>query len=94
MPYIKLTLLYQINGISLIFLGRQRAYKAPNQRQMAYGIWHLPIEIKLICIRRTRLNRLPHTVVILSAHYLPSITDRTETYLFDETDLEVAGSKN
>lgn len=41
-------------------------------------------------VGRARLNRSPRTVVILSSHNLPGITDRKETYLFDETDFEVA----
>ncbi len=54
-------------------------------------IYDAGVQAELIqAVGRARLNRLPHTVVILSAHYLPGITDRPETYLFDETDFEVA----
>lgn len=55
-------------------------------------IYDAGVQAELIqAVGRARLNRSPHTVVILSAHHLPGITDRPETYLFDETDLEVAG---
>ena len=54
-------------------------------------IYDAGVQAELIqAVGRARLNRLLHTVVILSAHYLPGITDRPETYLFDETDFEVA----
>lgn len=54
-------------------------------------IYDAGVQAELIqAVGRARLNRLPHTVVILSAHYLPGITDRPQTYLFDETDFEVA----
>ena len=54
-------------------------------------IYDAGVQAELIqAVGRARLNRLPHTVVILSAHYLPGITNRPETYLFDEIDFEVA----
>ena len=40
---------------------------------------------------RGRPVRKPIIVVILSSHFIPGITDRAETKLFDEADWEIAG---
>ena len=42
-------------------------------------------------VGRVRLILRARTIVILSSHYLPNITDRTETRLFDEADWDIAG---
>ena len=42
-------------------------------------------------IGRARLVRKARTVIILTSHFIPGITNRDETQLFDEADWDIAG---
>ena len=55
-------------------------------------IWENAVIGELVqAIGRARLVRKARTVIILTSHHIPGITDRTETKLFDEADWEIAG---
>ncbi|MYG00520.1 hypothetical protein F4212_15500, partial [Candidatus Poribacteria bacterium] len=56
-------------------------------------IWKYAVISELIqAIGRARLVRSAKTIMIFTSHYIPTITDRPETQLFDEADFEIAGS--
>ena len=56
-------------------------------------VWENAVIAELIqAIGRARLVRKARTVIILTSHFIPGITDRNETRLFDEADWEIAGS--
>ena len=55
-------------------------------------IWENAVIGELIqAIGRARLVRKARTVIILTSHFIPGITNRDETQLFDEADWEIAG---
>lgn len=55
-------------------------------------IWQSAVIGELIqAIGRARLVQKARTVIILTSHHIPGITDRAETRLFDEADWEIAG---
>ena len=54
-------------------------------------VWENAVIGELIqAIGRARLVRKARTVIILTSHHIPGITDRPETKLFDETDWDIA----
>lgn len=56
-------------------------------------VWEYAVISELIqAIGRARLVRSAKKVMVLTSHFIPNVTDRTETRLFDETDLEISGS--
>ena len=55
-------------------------------------VWENAVIGELIqAIGRARLVRKARTVVLLTSHFIPGITNRPETRLFDEADWEIAG---
>lgn len=58
-------------------------------------IWENAVIGELIqATGRGRPVRKPITIIILTSHFIPGITDRPETQLFDEADWEIAGGLN